>query len=237
MRRYLLPLLSLFLCATNVTAAGNMEDNIKRALANVFPDMEVTRIRESRIPGLYEVMLGHFHIRKYVGQQYLLKGDLFDLAQRENLSEKERETARVEILSSVPESEYIEFAPEKTEHSIYVFTDITCGYCRLLHNDVPELNNNGVAVRYLAFPRAGAGSPAFRNMESVWCADDPNQALTAAKLGERVKPTKCKNPVGKQFALGQAMGVRGTPAIYLENGRELRGYAPPRELLKMIREN
>lgn len=237
MHRFLLVLLGLFLYSSHSLAEGTLEEKITRALAGVFPDMEITRIKESRIPGLYEVMLGPEVVYVSGDGSYLLKGDLFDLGQRANLSEKERETARVEILSAIPNGEYIEFAPNKTEHSIYVFTDITCGYCRRLHNDVPELNSKGIAVRYLAFPRNGLGSPAFRDMESVWCAKDRNQAITAAKRGERVKPVKCNNPVAKQFELGQAMGIRGTPAIYLENGRELPGYIPPQELLTIIRGN
>lgn len=238
MRRISFILLGIFLYSANTLAAGGgMEEKITRNLGKVFPDLEVTRIKESQIPGLYEVMMGPEVIYVSGDGQYLLRGDLFDLGQRKNLSEKEREMARVRILTSLPDKEYIEFAPKKTEHSIYVFTDITCGYCRRLHNDVPELNNLGIAVRYLAFPRAGVDSPTFRNMESVWCAKDPKQALTAAKRGERVKPVKCDNPVGKQFALGQAMGVRGTPAIYLENGKALPGYIPPQELLRIIGEN
>lgn len=237
MRRLLLLLPGLLLFSTTVLAEGSVEKNITRVLKGVFPDMEITRIRESRIPGLYEVMMGAEVVYATADGKYLIKGDLYDLNQRKNLSEKERETARVNILSKLPEGEFIEFAPEKTKHSIYVFTDFTCPYCRRFHKDVPELNREGIAVRYLAFPRAGVDSPAYRVMESVWCSKDPQKALTAAKRGEIIKPAECKNPVAKQFALGQAMGVRGTPAIYLENGKELPGYMPPQELLNVIREN
>lgn len=237
MHRFLLVLPGLFLYSTAVLAEGSAEQNISHALQGVFPDMEITRIRESQIPGLYEVMMGAEVVYATADGRYLMKGDLYDLGRRKNLSENERQSARVDILSQLPASEYIEFAPGKTKHSIYVFTDITCPYCRRFHQDVPELNREGIAVRYLAFPRAGVDSPAFRVMESIWCAKDRRKALTSAKHGEFVKPAECKNPVAKQYALGQAMGVRGTPAIYLENGKELPGYMPPDELLDVIRKN
>ena len=118
-----------------------------------------------------------------------------------------------------------------------MFTDITCGYCIRLHRDVPELNRIGIEVRYLAFPRAGIGSGPFKDMESVWCANDKNKAMTSAKLGKKVKSAKCNNPVKKQYELGQLMGVIGTPAIYLENGREMPGYIPPQRLLQAINES
>ncbi len=98
----------------------------------------------------------------------------------------------------MPAREIIEFAPGKTDHIIYVFTDIDCSYCRRLHRDVPELNKNGVAIKYLAYPRAGIGSRAFKDMEAVWCAEDKKQALTDAKNGEAVISNECENPVEKQ---------------------------------------
>ena len=49
-----------------------------------------------------------------------------------------------------------------------IFTDIDCGYCRKLHKEVPELNRLGVAVRYLAYPRAGIGSISYDKAVSAW---------------------------------------------------------------------
>ena len=46
--------------------------------------------------------------------------------------------------------------PAKNEkHVVTVFMDITCHYCHLLHQQLKEYNDLGIAVRYLAFPRAG----------------------------------------------------------------------------------
>jgi thiol:disulfide interchange protein DsbC len=44
------------------------------------------------------------------------------------------------------------------------------------------------------------------------------------------------NPVAREYALGQGIGVRGTPAILTENGDYIAGYMPPRELLQQIRD-
>ena len=99
---------------------------------------------------------------------------------------------------------------------------------------MPEINRQGIAVKYLAFPRAGVGSSSFKDMESVWCSSDKNKALTEAKLSGKVRKAECKNPVATQFMLGREIGVRGTPAIYLENGKYLSGYLPPDELIKAL---
>jgi thiol:disulfide interchange protein DsbC len=71
-------------------------------------------------------------------------------------------------------------------------------------------------------------------MESVWCSKDRNQALTGAKLGKSPVRMKCSNPVSRQYQLGQLMGVRGTPALFTENGKYIGGYLSPEELVEAI---
>ena len=235
------PGLILLLTAALFFGAANADpdrgDFLRRAITDVFPDVEITRIKPAPIPGLYEVMLGTEMIYLSEDGRYILQGDLIDLGEKINLSEQEREAARKRVLESIPASETIDFVPDAAQHTVYVFTDITCGYCQLFHRDMAELNGKGVAVRYLAFPRAGVDSESFREMESVWCAADPNEAMTLAKGGRPVKPAQCDNPVQRQYELGQALGVRGTPAIYLENGQEMPGYVPPDDLLQALQQH
>ena len=59
--------------------------------------------------------------------------------------------------------------------------------------------------------------------------------ITNAKNGKKIELKQCANPVEKQYLLGQELGVRGTPAIYLENGESLPGYLPPDELIKFVK--
>ena len=215
-------------------ADTDRDNRLRQAINEVFPDVEIDRVKQSPIPGLYEVMLGTDMVYMSEDGRYILQGDLIDLGERVNLSERERAAARKKILESVPAAETVDFTPDTPEHTVYVFTDITCGYCRRFHQHMAELNSMGVAVRYLAFPRAGTGTDSFTDMESVWCAADPNNALTRAKQGEQVTPAQCDNPVQRQYELGQALGVRGTPAIYLEGGQALPGYVPPDTLLEAL---
>ena len=210
------------------------KDKINRTLQTMLPGETITGINATPIANLYEVSLGPDVIYMSGDGRYVFRGDLMDMQARMNISEQVRAGARKKILESLTDKDYIEFSPDRPRHVIYVFTDVECSYCRRLHRDVPVLNEHGIGVRYLAYPRGGIGSRAFDTMQAIWCAADRQQALTDAKNGAQFASKKCKNPVEDEYLLGQKFGIRGTPGIYTENGDELPGYVPPDDLIKIV---
>ncbi|MGL6250543.1 MAG: thioredoxin fold domain-containing protein, partial [Billgrantia desiderata] len=46
--------------------------------------------------------------------------------------------------------------------------------------------------------------------------------------------TDCDNPVEAQYHLGMTVGVQGTPAIVLPDGRLVPGYVPAERLADML---
>ena len=67
---------------------------------------------------------------------------------------------RRDLLESFPAEDMVVYPAEGDEKaSLKVFTDTTCPFCRRLHQEVPELQAAGVAVRYLPFPRSGPDGP------------------------------------------------------------------------------
>lgn len=225
-----------FLClqVTAIHAELSSEEVIRATIIRTFPDMEITDIKKSPATGLYEILLGPEVLYATADGRYILQGDLIDMQQKRNLSEEQRSHARENLLGSISADEYIEYSPAERKHTVYVFTDIDCGFCRKLHRDMAELNKLGIAVRYLAFPRAGIDSVTYKQMESVWCAVDRNKAMNEAKQGMKVSEKTCVNPVARQYALGQDIGVRGTPAIFSEQGLSISGYMPPDKLLQVL---
>jgi thiol:disulfide interchange protein DsbC len=186
------------------------------------------------VTGFYEVSIGASIAYASQDGKYVFMGDLLDMTSKSNLTEAKRTASRKQLIDQVGEKNMIVMAPKQVKHTITVFTDIDCGYCRKLHQDVPALNKDGVKVRYLAFPRSGPGTESFRKYEYVWCAKDRVKAVTNAKAGGPIEEKNCSNPIARQYELGQRVGVEGTPAIVLENGEMLPGYLPPAKLLEAI---
>ena len=152
--------------------------------------------------------------------------------------EATRAAARVEMLGAVDPAEMIVFrADGEPKHVVTIFTDIDCGYCRQFHRDIDRVNALGIEVRYLFYPRTGPDTESWAKADKVWCADDRNAALTRAKLGGSIPDNDCgETPVAEHYALGRKVGVRGTPAMFAENGELIGGYLPPDELLETLEE-
>jgi thiol:disulfide interchange protein DsbC len=218
------------------TAAKTTPDP-RGLIAKKFPGVKAEDIRPSPISGVYEVPLGADTAYVSADGRYIIAGDLYEVDTRKNLTETGRMASRTKVLSKLDERDMIVFKPAVVKHTITVFTDVECGYCRKLHGQIEELNKLGIEVRYLAYPRSGPGTDDWRKMEAVWCSKDRRAAITQAKLGKEVKGESCgATPVAKQFELGEDMGVRGTPAIFTKTGDYIGGYLPPADLLKQLDE-
>ncbi len=218
--------------------AAREADKLVTRLKALRPDIPIENVKASPIPGIYALELAGGTV--FYGTEdgrYLFAGDLYELGDEElvNLAEVGRAELRHELLAGVPRSEMIVFSPQgDTRAAINVFTDVDCGFCQKLHQEVPKLNEMGIEVRYLAYPRAGVGSESYRKIVSAWCAKDPNTALTRLKARQSIPDASCPNPVAEQLELGRQMGVSGTPAIVLQDGTMLPGYMPAERLAEVV---
>ena len=151
-----------------------------------------------------------------------------------NISEAALAPVRLSILADASVDEAIVFKGRQVGDSpnkrLYVFTDVDCAYCRLLHQDIRKYNEIGLDVHYLAYPRSGVQSATYDKMVHAWCANNPQRALTRLKNGQNVEAVSCENPVAEHYNLGAQIGIRGTPAMILPNGMLVSGYRPAEEL-------
>ncbi|MET0065028.1 MAG: DsbC family protein [Candidatus Thiodiazotropha sp.] len=213
---------------------NEVQQKIRLGVEGIVKDAQITSIQQSAVDGLYEVMLGTQMVYVTGDGRYLLSGLLYDLAKREDLTSPKVALAKAQAIEAVGEDKMVVFAPEKTLHTITVFTDIDCGYCRKLHAEIQDYNDLGIRVRYMMYPRAGVGSASYDKAVSVLCADDPKAAMTLAKAGDEIEKKQCDNPVKQHYELGKDLGVTGTPAIFLESGDMLPGYMPAQKMNQIL---
>lgn len=238
MKRILLAALTVaFLAATTAMAAeSSVEDAIRGALRNVIPDADIDMIESTPVDGLYSVTAGGHVFYVTADGRYLLQGELVDLQARRSLTEEKRKGIRLAKINAIGEDNMLIFEPDgPARYQITVFTDIDCPYCRRLHQHMDAYNELGIRVRYLLMPRAGINSNSYDKAVWAWCADDPHDALTRAKLGESIEHAECDNPVKEHMELARELGVRGTPTIVTGSGAMFSGYRSPEDMLATLK--
>ena len=240
MHKKFLTLLSALLVSSMGFASGSTENHLKEVLHKALPGYTVTKVESSEMEGMYSVQLSGsdwIYVSKdgrfvFPGKMLSIQGDKIV-----DLTEKKLGDARKNSLAAVKQDDMVVFSPEgKVKGIVYAFTDVDCGYCKKFHQEVPRLNDLGVEVRYLAWPRSGldADSVTYNKMKSVWCAKDRKVAMTQSKQGKRLATAdkECSTPIPSQFKLGASLGVRGTPALFLEDGTRAGGYRKADDLAR-----
>lgn len=160
-------------------------------------------------------------------------------------SEK-REQAK-QLIAGLPDNFTINWDAENERARIYVFTDVTCPYCKKLHLAVPELNAAGISVRYFMYPRdlpksnSSSLSPTGKQFFNIWCSADQKAALDEAFDGYRVRAANCSDlpagetriipPIADHYMLGSLFEVAGTPTMVTNEGRVLSGFKDAKRLI------
>ena len=228
-----------FILIFSVSVSASQE-NIRESLKNILPDGTVIELIEpSPIPGIYAVYYGDLQ-PIYVTQDgsFFIYGDIYkiNINSISNITEKSVAERRKLILQNIPSEELISFKSSNEQFSVIVFTDVDCGYCRKLHNQIDEYNSLGISINYAAFPRSGIGTSAFTKMVGAWCSDNPKDSMTKLKNNSTLDISFCENqPVSKQYIIGKKLGVDGTPAIFSMDGEIFPGYIEPEELLLRLK--
>lgn len=220
---------ALALVPTMVLAS---DEAIHEAVRQVKASAVVKSIRDVPNTGLKEVIADSTVIYMDANGQYLFFGTLLDLKNKKNMTETAQAVARVGALESIPESEKIVFKAPNEKYRVTVFTDISCGYCRHLHEQSQGYKDRGITIEYVAFPRGGTQSEVFGLMRQIWCAKDRNAAYEAALAGRPIPggTATCNDPVAKHYEIGDTMAIEGTPAIFTKEGQQIGGFLPPDQM-------
>jgi len=230
----------LFIIALISSSANANIGTVLERLSPFFPGLTSEHINESQLDGFYEVLVQTpaFEIL-YISSngRYIIQGEVTDLSTRSSLSRSRLTAVKKQLIKGIDENDKIVFKAANEKYVIHVFTDVDCPYCAKLHNNMAEMNELGITVKYLAAPLAQLHPQAQSKMEKIWCAENKNLAMHNYKI-YRVLPksSNCDNPVAEQLAISQHLGVNGTPSIFFSNGTNLPGYQDPQTLLQTIKQ-
>lgn len=207
---------------STVSWAEDNEKTVRDAMHSLLPTMSIDQINKSVVPGFYEVIVSGQMVYVSADGKYLLQGNLYNVPTKKSLTDASIAAYRVGALEKLPKDKRIVFAPANPKHTVTVFSDVDCPYCRQFHKQIAAYNQLGIAVNYVLFPldiHPGADKKAV----AVWCSQDRNSAYTAAMNGQDPGTKTCSNPVAETKALSIALGIDATPTILAEDGSHVEG--------------
>ncbi len=238
------PIVTLsFLIFSSAVSSNDYEDSLReidmvlQALLEIFPGATDYSLDDSVVDGLYAVSIGSEVIYISKDGKFLIRGEIYDLQNSINVTEEKRVLGRLDVMQSLDEETMIIYEPKKIKHTITIFTDIDCGYCRKFHQQIEDYLDLGIRVRYLSFPRTGPDSESWEKAKAVWCSKNRQVSLDLAKQGKKIDSGFCiDSPVEKHYNLGSVFNISGTPTIVTEKGKVIVGYLPPESLLFRLSE-
>ncbi len=224
----------------NAIPSAPGEAAIRAKFRTSLPQLNIVSIEETVAPGIYGITLSSGEeMMASADGAFIFSGDLLAVQERGilNISEQNRGKKRVEALSTLKDENLVVFqAIGEEKGEVIAFTDTSCGYCQKFHAEIPALNKLGITVKYAAWPRYGLQSPAGKILADVWCSKDRANAMTMAKtrrsVGETIAACDVSSLINEQISLGRQVGVKGTPALFTVDGRQVGGYRSAADLAK-----
>ena len=225
-------LLVLVSCSQQNDQSYSIEDAQDKFI-KTYPDLEIDSIEKIN-NSFFEILIGEQIFYLTADLNYLLAGNIIELNSGINLTQQKIESFRLSVLEKLDNNNVIIYKPKRTDHVITVFTDVSCPYCKKLHNEIPDLLQNNIEVRYVLFPRNGIDDDAYMNMASLWCSENKKELLEKAFEGDFIDEAKCDNPLSTNLELAYALRVNGTPMIFTESGKIIPGYVPYKQILRAL---
>ena len=208
--------------------------DIRKTVSNAYPDVSIDEIKKID-DNFHEIIINKQIYYATNDGKYLIVGNVINLNTKESITENTKMNQRLSIIDSIDMKNYMIFKPKKTDHILTIFTDTSCPYCQKLHNEIPDLLENNIEIRYVLFSRNGNDVDAYQQLVSAWCSDDKVDALEDLFAGDILEDiSNCENPIARNFDYAGSLSVEGTPTIFLEDGRIIPGYQNYENILAFI---
>jgi len=227
-------LLTTIMLLVSCAKKDEVNVDIRKTVSNAYPDVAIDEIKKID-DNFHEIIINKQIYYATNDGKYLIVGNVINLNTKESITENTKMNQRLSIIDSIDMKNFMIFKPKKTDHILTIFTDTSCPYCQKLHNEIPNLLENNIEIRYVLFSRNGNDVDAYQQLVSAWCSADKVDALEDLFAGDILDDiSNCENPIARNFDYAGSLSVEGTPTIFLEDGRIIPGYQSYENILAFI---
>jgi thiol:disulfide interchange protein DsbC len=221
--------LSLAAFAASVCmAAGNDSQaiaTIRKVMANRYPEVQVTDVRESAIPGIYTVFSADSVVYADGTGEYLIAGPMIATKTKTDLSKQALDDHESIDFAQLPKDKAIKTVHGTGERIVAVFADPDCPFCHNLEKELAGLSN--VTIYTFLYPLTSLHPDAKNKAHAIWCANDRSAAWHDWMILDEAAPVPAgacaQDPIDDVLALGDKLKIYSTPVIFLENGQRISG--------------
>jgi len=197
--------------------------------------LENVKISESPAKGIWQIdgLMNGKSVRvhlDYAKKHVLLIQNFIPV---ENIG-KQPEMRKID-LKDVPLTGTMLMGNKKAKNKFIVFDDPDCPYCRKLHGEIKKLikERNDVAFYIKLFPLP-MHPEAYEKSKTVLC-ENSLKMLDEAFEGKSLPKAKCDTKeVDNNIETAKKLGISGTPAIILPDGRLVPGFVTGDVLMEMM---
>lgn len=210
------------------------EAAIRKTFSERYGKVAVKSVTATAVPGIYEVYADGNILYTDESGDHLLMGPLVETRSRTNLTQQRLDALKAVKFDSLPLDQAIRIVKGKGERRIAVFSDPDCPFCQRLEKELAGMDNLTIYVFLLPLPELHPRAVEIAG--NVWCADDRAAAWRSYMLeGKKLEAGRnCRTPIDAIAALAGELGINGTPAIILPNGRRLEGAVPAARLEPLL---
>jgi thiol:disulfide interchange protein DsbC len=221
-------------------------DEAAALLKDGIPNVKVLNVAPAPVKGLWEVLLQSGRNKGIVYIDYSKKnfvsGGIFDIKGKTNLSKERFEELNKKYADSdkvdaskIPLDDALVMGDSGAKYRVIVFTDPDCPYCGKMHAEIKKVLDKRKDIVFFVkmfplpmHPEAEWKSKSMICKKSVQMLDD-NFA------GKKIEKADCKTTaVEDNKKLAAELGISGTPAMVLQDGRVMPGYRDADSLIKLI---
>lgn len=233
---------SLLVAAFFSGAAFAAGDQLKEmaVLANLkqkYPSTVIKSVTETNLPGIYEVIMGKNIAYVEESGRYFLFGHLFDMQTQTDLSEGKvvAEQAAKMDFKGLPLKDAITIVRGDGSRKVAIFSDPDCPYCKQLENNMVNLTN--VTIYLFMFPIEQLHPQSKAKSVAVWCSADRAKAWDGLMRRNENLSGSCENPIDRNVALAESLGINGTPTLILADGSIIPGAPPAAKLEQLLNQS
>ncbi|MDP2754294.1 MAG: DsbC family protein [Nitrospirota bacterium] len=208
-------------------------------MKDLIPNLKVLDIKTSPVKGIWEVDIeaGGKKGLLYVdfSKKYLISGAVVSIKDKENLTqERLTEINKVDV-SKIPLDDALVMGNKDAKHRVIVFDDPDCQFCAKLHQEMKKVieKRKDIAFYIKMFPLK-IHPEAYEKSKAIVCEKSLTLLEDAFDKKQLPKP-KCEtSAIDENLKLGEKLGISGTPALIMPDGRVISGYKEADAIIELV---